>query len=69
MDSLVGIFQVMQLHLARHLTLTAAIYGYVADKISHLEQLTDRILAAHVVCFTMRRNQAYYQGASRGAWP
>jgi putative sigma-54 modulation protein len=40
----------MQIHLSpRHLTLTAAIYAYVADKITHLEQLTDRILAAHVV--------------------
>ena len=40
----------MQIHLSpRHLTLTAAIYAYVAEKITHLEQLTDRILAAHVV--------------------
>jgi len=40
----------MQIHLSpRHLTLTASIYAYVADKITHLEQLTDRILAAHVV--------------------
>jgi putative sigma-54 modulation protein len=40
----------MQIHLSpRHLTLTAAIYAYVAEKINHLEQLTDRILAAHVV--------------------
>ena len=43
-------FSGMQIHLSpRHLTLTAAIYAYVADKISHLEQMTDRILAAHVV--------------------
>ena len=40
----------MQIHLSpRHLTLTASIYGHVADKINHLETLTDRILAAHVV--------------------
>jgi len=40
----------MQIHLSpRHLTLTASIYAYVADKITHLEQLTDRIHAAHVV--------------------
>lgn len=40
----------MQIHLSpRHLTLTAAIHSYVAEKMSHLEQLTDRILAAHVV--------------------
>lgn len=40
----------MQIHLSpRHLTLTAAIHAYVADKINHLEQLTDHILAAHVV--------------------
>lgn len=40
----------MQIHLSpRHLSLTAAIHGYVAEKIGHLEQLTDRIVAAHVV--------------------
>ncbi len=40
----------MQIHLSpRHLTLTAAIYSYVADKISHLELLADNIVAAHVV--------------------
>lgn len=40
----------MQLHLSpRHLVLTAAIHSYVANKISHLEAQTDRILAAHVV--------------------
>jgi len=40
----------MQIHLSpRHLTLTAAIHAYVAEKINHLEQLTDRIVAAHVV--------------------
>lgn len=40
----------MQIHLSpRHLTLTAAIHGYVADKISHLEGVAQSILAAHVV--------------------
>jgi len=40
----------MQIHLSpRHLTLTAAIHSYVADKISHLEQISDKIMAAHVV--------------------
>ncbi len=40
----------MQIHLSpRHLTLTAAIHGYVAEKISHLELLADNIVAAHVV--------------------
>ncbi len=40
----------MQIHLSpRHLTLTAAIHSYVAEKITHLEQLTDNIIAAHVV--------------------
>lgn len=40
----------MQIHLSpRHLTLTASIHSYVADKISHLEQFADGILAAHVV--------------------
>jgi len=40
----------MQIHLSpRHLTLTAAIYSFVAEKIAHLEQITDDILAAHVV--------------------
>jgi putative sigma-54 modulation protein len=40
----------MQIHLSpRHLTLTAAIHAHVADKISHLEEIVDHILAAHVV--------------------
>lgn len=40
----------MQIHLSpRHLTLTASIHAYVAEKISHLDQISDRILAAHVV--------------------
>ena len=42
----------MQIHLSpRHLTLTAAIHGYVAEKVEHLEELTHEILAAHVVLF------------------
>lgn len=40
----------MQIHLSpRHLTLTAAIHSYVADKVGHLEELADTIVAAHVV--------------------
>lgn len=40
----------MQIHLSpRHLTLTAAIHSYVAEKIGHLEQLDAQIVAAHVV--------------------
>lgn len=40
----------MQIHLSpRHLTLTAAIHSYVADKISHLEAINQHIMAAHVV--------------------
>lgn len=40
----------MQIHLSpRHLVLTAAIHSYVADKIEHLESITEQILAAHVV--------------------
>lgn len=40
----------MQIHLSpRHLVLTAAIHSYVAEKISHLENLAENILAAHVV--------------------
>jgi putative sigma-54 modulation protein len=40
----------MQIHLSpRHLTLTAAIHAHVADKVAHLEEYTDSILAAHVV--------------------
>jgi putative sigma-54 modulation protein len=31
------------------MALTAAIHAYVAEKVGHLEELTDRILAAHVV--------------------
>lgn len=40
----------MQLHLSpRHLQLTAAIHQYAAEKILHLEEFADDILAAHVV--------------------
>jgi putative sigma-54 modulation protein len=40
----------MQIHLSpRHLVLTAAIHSYVAEKISHLETLTENIVAAHIV--------------------
>jgi putative sigma-54 modulation protein len=40
----------MQIHVSpRHLKLTAAIHGYVADKIEHLEEMTAEIVAAHVV--------------------
>jgi putative sigma-54 modulation protein len=40
----------MQIHLSpRHLTLTAAIHAHVAEKVSHLESISDQILAAHVV--------------------
>ena len=40
----------MQIHLSpRHLKLTAALHGFVAEKISHLEAITPDILAAHVV--------------------
>lgn len=40
----------MQIHLSpRHLTLTAAIHSFVAEKIEHLESITGQILAAHVV--------------------
>jgi len=40
----------MQIHVSpRHLTLTAAIHGYVAEKVEHLETLASEILAAHVV--------------------
>ena len=42
----------MQIHLSpRHLTLTSAIHSYVADKVGHLEDATDCIIAAHVVLF------------------
>ena len=41
---------VMQLHLSpRHVRLTAAIHRHVAEKIEHLEEHTNEIVAAHVV--------------------
>lgn len=40
----------MQLHLSpRNLRLTAAIHQHAAEKILHLEDLADDIIAAHVV--------------------
>jgi len=40
----------MQIHISpRHVQLTAAIHAHVADKVAHLEELCDTILAAHVV--------------------
>jgi putative sigma-54 modulation protein len=42
----------MQIHLSpRHLKLTAAIHSYVAGKVEHLEELSNEIIAAHVVLF------------------
>ena len=40
----------MQIHISpRHVQLTAAIHAHVADKVAHLEEFCDTILAAHVV--------------------
>lgn len=40
----------MQLHITpRNLTLTGAIYEFVAEKLSHLEGHGETILAAHIV--------------------
>jgi putative sigma-54 modulation protein len=40
----------MQIHLSpRHIQLTAAIHSHVANKVAHLEEYTDSILATHVV--------------------
>ncbi len=40
----------MQIHLSpRHLRLTAAIHQHAAGKVLHLEELTDDIVAAHIV--------------------
>lgn len=40
----------MQIHLSpRHLRLTAAIHRHTAEKVLHLEELNDQIVAAHVV--------------------
>ncbi len=48
----------MQIHLSpRHLALTAAIHRHVAEKISHLEELTPDIVAAHVVLLHIESNK------------
>jgi len=40
----------MQIHLSpRHLALTGAIHSYVATKLAHFDQHTDRVIGAHVV--------------------
>lgn len=40
----------MHIHLSpRHLKLTGAIHSFVAEKITHLETISDQIIAAHVV--------------------
>ncbi len=40
----------MHIHLSpRHLKLTAALHSYVAEKMEHLEVLSDDMMAAHVV--------------------
>ena len=40
----------MQIHISsRHLKLTGAIQAYVAQKVSHLEHLTEDIIGAHAV--------------------
>jgi putative sigma-54 modulation protein len=40
----------MHIHITpRHLKLTGALQAFVAEKLSHLEHLTDQILGAHVV--------------------
>lgn len=42
----------MQIHLSpRHLKLTATIHGHVFAKVAHLEELSEEILAVHVVLF------------------
>jgi putative sigma-54 modulation protein len=40
----------MQIHIStQHLKLTGAIHAHVAQKVSHLEHLTDQIIGAHIV--------------------
>ncbi len=40
----------MHIHLSpRHLKLTGAIHSFVAEKLTSLENITDQIIAAHVV--------------------
>lgn len=42
----------MQIHLSpRNIVLTGAIHAFIAEKISHLEEYGQQILAAHVVLF------------------
>src|SRR5580692_7381815 len=42
----------MQIHLSpRHLTLTAAMHSHVCAKVAHLEELSEELLAVHVVLF------------------
>lgn len=48
----------MQIHLSpRHLKLTSAIHAHVFAKVGHLEELSEELLAVHVVLFhDERRN-------------
>jgi putative sigma-54 modulation protein len=48
----------MQIHLSpRHLKLTATIHTHVCAKVAHLEELSEELLAVHVVLFhDERRN-------------
>lgn len=40
----------MHIHISpRNLKLTAAIHAYVAEKVSHLEHISNEVIAAHVV--------------------
>ena len=40
----------MHIHITpRHLKLTAAIQSFVADKMAHLEHITDQVMGVHVV--------------------
>lgn len=40
----------MHIHITpRHLKLTGAIHAFVAEKVSHLEHVTDQIMGAHIV--------------------
>lgn len=40
----------MQIHLSpRHMSLTAAIHSYVCEKVTHLEEMTPSLIAAHIV--------------------
>ena len=49
----------MQIHLSpRHVRLTGAIHGFVAEKIMRLEDITTEILAAHVVLLHDEQNDS-----------